>query len=170
MFERGVGDGAQGPVAVDITLEEGQRIRGRLLLPPGQSLAQALNGPASFLEFEPSGGGRMFVAKSALQTVKPVDMPAAPKLWAGPTEGADFNPFAVLGVKPGATRQEAHEAYIRLAKIYHPDRYATTELPREVRDYLAVMARRINSAFEALEAPSKREAAKAEPVFTKAGN
>ena len=171
MFERGRGDkAAQGPVAVAITLEDGREFRGRLLIPVGRGLTDVLNGNASFVEFEPINGERMFIAKSALQSVTPIDVPAARTLWAGPTQGGDFNPFAILGVKPGSTRQEAHEAYIRLAKIYHPDRYATTELPLEVRDYLAVMARRINSAYEALEAPKKKEAAKAEAVFTKAGD
>ncbi len=168
MFERGRGDKAttQGPVAVAITLEDGREFKGRVLIPVGQGLTDVLNGNSSFVEFEPISGERMFIAKSALQSVKPMDVPTVAKLWAGPTEGGDFNPFAVLGVKLGSTREEAHQAYIKLAKIYHPDRYATSELPREVQDYLAGMARRINAAYEAL--PKKTEAAKPEPVFTKA--
>ena len=75
-------------------------------------------------------------------------MPPAPDLWAGPTEGAGFDPFAVLGVAPELARDDAREAYLRLAKTYHPDRYASADLPREVRDYLAVMVRRINAAHD----------------------
>ena len=45
----------------------------------------------------------------------------------------------MLGLKPGATREETREAYLSLAKIYHPDLYMAAELPREVRDYLAAM-------------------------------
>jgi curved DNA-binding protein CbpA len=69
----------------------------------------------------------------------------------------------------GASREEARQAYFRLAKDYHPDRYATVELPKEVRDYLAAMARRINAAHAALETPIKRQAARPEPVFTSPG-
>ena len=61
------------------------------------------------------------------------------------------------------------EAYLKLAKVYHPDRYAAAELPAEVREYLSAMARRVNAAYDAWQAAHKRQAAKQEPVFTKAG-
>ena len=40
------------------------------------------------------------------------------------------------------------------------------ELPDEVRDYLAAMARRINAAHAALEVTRQKQAARAEPIFT----
>ncbi len=73
------------------------------------------------------------------------------------------------GVSPAASREEVRQAYFALAKTYHPDRYAATELPCEVRDYLAAMARRINAAHAALEVPEKRRVQRQEPVFTTAG-
>jgi hypothetical protein len=172
MFERGRGgDKAdQGPVAVAITLEDGREFRGKVHLPVGFGLTDVLNGPNSFIDFVTLDGERMYFAKSALQSVAPANVPAAVDLWAGPTEGGDFDPFTVLGVKAGSTREQAHEAYLRLAKLYHPDRYATAELPPEVRNYLSVMSRRVNAAYHALEAEKKKQANRSEPVFTKAGN
>ena len=41
------------------------------------------------------------------------------------------------------TRDEIRQAYFAQAKVYHPDRYATAELPTEVIEYLFAMARRI---------------------------
>ena len=68
-----------------------------------------------------------------------------------------LNPFAVLaGVTAEANEEEVHRAYVHLAKIYHPDRYATTGLPAEVCDYLASMARRVNAAYEATEATREK--------------
>ncbi len=43
------------------------------------------------------------------------------------------------------------EAYLRLAKTYHPDRVAGANLPDEVTDYMNRQARRINAAYAMLE-------------------
>src|SRR3954453_5953103 len=32
------------------------------------------------------------------------------------------DPYDVLGVSPGASREELHDAYRRLVKLHHPDR------------------------------------------------
>ncbi|HEU4377274.1 MAG TPA: J domain-containing protein [Hyphomicrobiaceae bacterium] len=112
----------------------------------------------------------MYLAKAAVHSVTPADIPAAPDLWAGPTEGSNFDPYKVLGIGADATREHAREAYLRLAKAYHPDRYASADLPKEVRDYLAVMVRRINAANDAVQARLHRKEAKQEAVFTKAGS
>jgi len=167
MFERGSSERAVGRTPVELTLEDGRLLAGRLLVPKGDTLGQALNNPARFIEFELTGGERTFIAKSALLAVKPIDVPPAPELRAGPTEGSDFDPVKVLGVQAGASPQEIREAYLRLSKIYHPDRYAAAELPAEVRSYLAVMARRINAAHQALQAAQKPRMSAPDPVFTK---
>ena len=39
---------------------------------------------------------------------------------------------------------------MRLASIYHPERYAEVELPPEVAEYLEAMTRRIHTAFTEL--------------------
>lgn len=169
MFSRGRGEQAEGPVSVEITLEDGQELRGKLMLPPGRALTEVLNSAAAFVEFEPTRGQRMYIAKSALQCVKPMNGPPAPKLAVASTEAGAFDPAAILGVKADASRQEVRDAYLALAKVYHPDRYAAADLPSEVSEYLSAMARRINAAYDALEATQKRQAAKQEPVFTKAG-
>ena len=45
---------------------------------------------------------------------------------------------------------EMREAYHRLVKQYHPDKFANADLPREVKEYLNAMSRRINAAYTAL--------------------
>jgi DnaJ-domain-containing protein 1 len=169
MFDRGSREGSQGPVTVQITLDGGEEMQGRLVLPPGRGLSDVLNSAAAFIEFEATDGERMYIAKTALQSVKPTNVPAKPDLWAGSAEPGNFDPLAVLGLKAGATREEARDAYVRMAKIYHPDRYAAVELPREVRDYLAAMVRRVNAAHQALENAQRKQAAKQEAVFTRNG-
>jgi DnaJ-domain-containing protein 1 len=170
MFDRNK-DNTGGPTEVEIALSDGQMLNGKLTLPPGRSLPDFLNGAATFVEFQPVDGDRMFIAKSSVHSVRPApSMPAAPDLWAGPTEGSGFDPFKVLGIPADSSREDAREAYLNLAKCYHPDKYASADLPREVRDYLAVMVRRINAAYDTVQSQMKKKAAKQEPIFTKAGN
>ena len=168
MFERGKGE-REGPVAVEITLEDGQRLQGKLILPPGRKLTEVLNGTATFFEFQPLDGERMFIARTALQRVKPMDVSTAPKLPTANSDTSVFNPAAILGVAPDASREEVREAYLKLAKMYHPDRYASAALPPEVCEYLSAMARRVNAAYDTLHGAHNKRHGSDEPIFTKAG-
>lgn len=155
MFERNRIDNVPEPTAVpvEVVLADGTLAKGKLLVSGGKTLSDALNGAAAFVEFEPYGGERTFLAKAQLASVKLVGVPKAANLSARTREGDSFNPHAILGVAPTAGWEEVRQAYHRLAKSYHPDRYASAELPSEVQDYLAAMARRVNAAYAALEQP-----------------
>ena len=171
MFERNKVD--NGPemsaVPVEAALADGSVVEGKLLVPMGKCVADALNGAAAFVEFEPYGGERSFLAKAQLASVKLIGVPKVPNLGARLADADGFDPHGVLGVAVGASREEVRQAYFALAKAYHPDRYAAAELPAEVRDYLAAMARRINAAHAALDVPQKRQALRQEPIFTSPG-
>ena len=171
MFDRSRGDYVPEPNAVpfEAVLADGATIRGRVLIPAGKSLVDVLNSTGGFVEFETYDGARTFLAKAQIATVTPVGVPKAPNLGARLVDAGGFDPHAILGLTKGAGRDEIRQAYFRLAKAYHPDRYATAELPQEVRDYLAAMARRVNAAHAALEAPLKQQAAREDPVFTSPG-
>jgi hypothetical protein len=159
MFDRSRSDYIPEPsgVPVEATLADGKTARAKVLVPAGKSLADVLNGAGGFIEIELYGGERSFLAKERLAWIKPVCVPRAPSLNAGldarTGDRGGFDPHAILGVRAGASRDEVRQAYLRLAKAYHPDRYASVELPAEVRDYLSAMARRVNAAHAALETP-----------------
>ena len=171
MFERNRVDNVPetNSIPVEVAFADGAVAKGKLLVPLGKSVADALNGTGSFVEFEPYGGERTYVAKAQLASVKLVGVPRLPNLESRLIDHDGFDPHRILGLSAAASREEVRTAYFTLAKAYHPDRYATAELPTEVRDYLAAMARRINAAHAALEVPQKRQAARAEPIFTSAG-
>jgi hypothetical protein len=171
MFERNKIDNVPQVTAipVEVTFTDGTISRGKLLVAIGKAAADVLNGAGAFIELEPYGGERSFVAKSQLASVKLLGVPKAPSLQARVHGDDDFDPHRILGVSVGAGRDEVRQAYIALAKVYHPDRYATAELPPEVQDYLAAMARRINAAHAALDVPLKKQAVRQEPVFSSPG-
>ncbi|MFN3746158.1 MAG: DnaJ family molecular chaperone [Hyphomicrobiaceae bacterium] len=156
MFERGkietgTGEAVSG-VSVVLSLTDGTELKGRLAVPQGRSLVDALNGSAPFVEFETFDGPRQFLAKHAISGVRLMS-PARAQGLARLRDSDGFDPYAILGLPAGAPYEAVRAAYLRKAKDYHPDRYANAELPEEVRAYLAAMARRINAAFAALEAP-----------------
>jgi DnaJ domain len=171
MFERNRVDNAPevSAVPVEITLLDGTLIKGKLLVPILKTAADTLNGGTAFIEFEPYGGEKRYIAKAQLAAVKPVGVPRVPGLQSRLRDSGEFDPYAVLGLAHGAAREQIREAYVALAKAYHPDRYVNVVLPPEVGDYLAAMARRINAAHAALEAPEKRRAMRQEPIFTSPG-
>lgn len=170
MFERNNANGQQATaVPVEIAWADGAVAKGKLLVPFGKSVGDVLNGSGAFIEFAPYGEAASFLAKAQLASVRLVAVPVAPNLGARSRDADAFDPYAVLGIDATASREDVRQAYFALAKAYHPDRYAAAELPTEVRDYLAAMARRINAAHAALEAPQKRLAQRQEPVFTSAG-
>jgi preprotein translocase subunit Sec63 len=112
---------------------------------------------------------RRYIAKSALCSVQLLDVPTAAGLDARRAATGEFDPYSALGLKRDADWDDVRDAYLRLAKAYHADRYASIELPPEVRDYLQQMSRRINTAYKTLEAPRlvvKKADLRPEPVYT----
>lgn len=155
MFERNRIDnatiGSQAGLPVEITLEGGDVLVGKLAILVGRGLADLLNGANMFLEFEPYEGERMMIAKAAIRTIKTVSVPGAGHLKAYLRQIEGFEPGQVLGVAPGAPMDEIRQAYHRLAKAYHPDRFASAGLPPEIDEYLSAVVRRINMAYDSLE-------------------
>src|SRR5207302_8575669 len=96
-------------------------------------------------------------AKAQCVSVEDDNPDQAPSLAPRLREGAFADTFAVLGLTIDAEKDEAHRAYIELAKLYHPDRFEKAGLPPEVNDYLSAMARRINAAYEVVKARQEKK-------------
>lgn len=64
--------------------------------------------------------------------------------------------YGALGLAPDASAEEIHEAYRRLAKLWHPDRYAVA--PPELRARAERRMRAVNAAHAALGDPARRRA------------
>lgn len=57
------------------------------------------------------------------------------------------NPYEVLGIKEGASKEEIQRAYKELVKKYHPDQYGDNPLRKLAEDKM----RDINEAYETLK-------------------
>ncbi len=148
MFRRYEPEAVQTAVPVTLKRTSGTVERGRIVLPFHKTLDDVLNGPATFVEFHPYGAEKIFIAKSEILAVDPNNVPKPSDVNVKLHSTNDvMDPYDVLGIPRGASLAEVKKAYHKLAKLYHPDRYANAELPDEVTVYLAGMARRVNAAY-----------------------
>jgi DnaJ domain len=172
MFERNRIDNSlqQAAVPAEVMLDDGRLVKGKFLITASRSIFEVLNGDGHFLEFETYDGERTLVARSMLKSVKIISVPSESNLKSRVRDSDNFDPHMILGVTSDAAWDDIRAAYLKLSKKYHPDRYATADLPHEVRDYLSAMSRRVNAAYAALEIPmqaAKRAIIeKAKPIFT----
>lgn len=135
---------------VFLALADGTSLTVSIRLPLSNRLGDALNNDDVFLDALSPTGQQIFLAKSAVKSVRSANVPKADQLdiEARAPGTPAFDPYAVLKVPKGAGPEEIRQAYHRMAKLYHPDRIASFDLPPEVMDYVRAMLVRINLAFE----------------------
>ncbi len=174
MFERNrvdnMGQSQNVCVPAELTLDDHSILKGELMMPATRPVHEVLNGANVFVEFRAYGKESQLLAKTTIRGIRFVKAPGAGQLASASRGVESFDPHRTLGVPHDATHDQIHKAYVALAKAYHPDRYATADLPDEVRDYLAAMARRINLAFQALQEANRvavrRTSPLNEPIYT----
>ncbi|MEM8686032.1 MAG: J domain-containing protein [Pseudomonadota bacterium] len=140
-------------ILATLTLSDGRELTGKVILGASSDLTRTLNGESLFLEFETHAGVRSMIAKGSIVEIQEINVPKARKLNCG-TDLSGFDPHEVLGLSSTASKKQVRSAYLDLAKQYHPDRFASMELPEEVVAYLDAKSRRVNSAYALLSAPS----------------
>lgn len=140
------------PLPVEIGFADGALQKGRLWIVSGRSLGETLAGSSGFLEFTPFGEERArYISKAHIQSLAEIDIPKPVQLYDRRKGPECDDPYYILGVSAGVPWHAIREAYLRLAKTYHPDRVAGANLPDEVMDYMDRQLRRINAAYAVLE-------------------
>ena len=137
---------------VALTLADDTVMTVSIRLPLSNKLGDALNTPDMFLDVVTAGGEQQYIAKSDIRAVRSMEMPKADQLDLEARQAglADLDPHAVLKIDKKANPEEVRQAYHKMARLYHPDRIASYELPDEIKEYARAMLVRINLAFEQL--------------------
>ncbi len=147
----GTSESERQRVAVTVTLDSGDVLNGHVFLGRTQKLRDLLNNAESFIDFEKRDNTVMMIAKRAITAVAAIDLPRIDHLARRTNGAATFDPYHTLGVDPGANAGEVRAAYLAKARLYHPDKLASRDVPREVGDYMNAMFIRIQKAYDELE-------------------
>ena len=154
MFERNridrIPDAEKTVHHVALTLRDGSEISGRVLISQNRGLMDELNASHTFIEVDTYPGERVIVAKGMIRQARTIDMPKSEQLAKRMRQLETSDPLTLLQLKPGADSNDIRASYHRLAKLYHPDRYLSLDLPKEISDYVAAVSVRLNAAYAAL--------------------
>jgi DnaJ domain len=164
MFERNpVDNKAETLIAVEVTMAGGTKVSGRAVLAPGKGVHKLLEGAESFIYVDGFDGEGAFLPKAEIKGLKVIQPARQQNTALTIPDARHFDPHRVLGLEKGASFEEIRDAYHRMTKIYHPDRFASVELPREVKTYMDAMTKNLNAAFRALRYVGEKQV----PVYTR---
>jgi DnaJ-domain-containing protein 1 len=142
-------------IPVTMTLASGEIKRGSVPSGASASLSFELNREGNFLNFKDSTGQIVYIAKS---TVLQVVEGSEEKKAALPDLAQGKSPHKVLRVAENASPDAIRQAYMALAKLYHPDHYATETTAPEVSEYVSAMFQQITVAYASLKAAAQQAA------------
>jgi hypothetical protein len=137
-------------IQVRMVLASGETIIGSLFASLAGTLRETLNNPDKFVEVEKPDGTSIFLLKDLIQSASILVVPKADHLKKRKTDNHDINAYEELGLKPGATHEQIRTAYRTKVRIYHPDRLASVDVPKEVADYMSAMFIRVTTAYHEL--------------------
>jgi DnaJ-domain-containing protein 1 len=149
------GSEADKRIPVTLTLLNGDVLRGSVPSSASGSLAFELNREGVFLNFKNTSGDIVFIAKS---TVAQVIEGNEEKTAVIPELAHGKSPHKVLRIGEDASPEVIRQAYMALAKIYHPDNYPADSTAPELAEYVAAMFQQITVAYTALKAVAAKAA------------
>ena len=152
------GDSGGKRIPVTLTMSDGKQLSGSVPAGPAASLSTELNREGLFLNFKDKGGQTLFIAKASIAMVIEGDGVKEAKL---PQLMDGRSPHKVLRVAPDASPDVIRQAFLTLARQYHPDHFSGETVPSEIRDYAAAMFQQINDAYQTMRASTPSQPAAA---------
>lgn len=149
------GSEAEKRIPVTITLASGEILRGSVPSGASASLAFELNREGLFLNVKNTSGQFLFIAKANIHQVvegNEEKTSALPELVQGKS------PYKVLRIDENASPEVIRQAYMAMAKIYHPDNYPSDTTGPEVAAYVSGIFQQITAAYTTLKAVTAKAA------------
>ena len=128
-----------------ILYRDGTEQYGSIVVPRQSNFSDVLESSGPFLKFVTEDGEKSFLATGDIRSVNLIGMAKAKPLDARKREKDE--PYRILKVTPDAQIDEVKQAYHKMSKQYHPDRFISLDPPEEVIEYLNSMTQVVNQAF-----------------------
>ena len=150
MFESNESKAKSNRALVVLTLDDGSTATVSVRLSLSSKLSDTINNHEQFLDIQDADGKQTFLAKRCIRSIELLDVPKINQLnlQRRSSDRSQFDPYGALGVARGASPTDIRQAYHLMVRKYHPDRFATFDLPKEMVDYAAAMLVRVNLAYE----------------------
>src|SRR6185295_6275771 len=100
-------------ILIEIHLAGGAKMQGKIFVTPQERLIDALNDSRTFLPVETMDGTVVAVAKTEIKQV------VLPATFSAAYRGND--PYLILGVRGGVSKEKLKQAYHQLCMDSHPD-------------------------------------------------
>jgi DnaJ-domain-containing protein 1 len=157
MFDRNHSHSHQERVDLPVRLvcEDGREQLVSIIAGADRSVGAVLNGADMFIQIETPDGVSRYISKSSICSAEPVVTPRTDQLKRKLSPSGTFDPYRILGAEPGSNVEDLRAAYRKKAAEYHPDRYASMGLPKEMLNYVDSMARNINMAWQEVSQSKK---------------
>lgn len=140
---------------VTLTLSSGEVLPGSVPCGPAASLSTELNREGVFLNFKDRRGVQRFIAKIQIAQVLEGNEEKSAVM---PELAHGKSPYKVLKIDENASPEVIRQAYMALAKVYHPDNYPAEATAPEIADYVAAMFQQITAAYTSLKAAASKAA------------
>ena len=146
---------------VILTMQGGRELEVDLIVNLGGAIDRTMNNDARFILVGDAEGGERMIAKDAIsEVVDAKKMTQQAQHAAGETTRQTVaapamapeitDPYQILGLTNGAGIEEVRNAFVQLAQVYNPDRFAHMGLPADVNEFCATRYRQISKAYAQL--------------------
>ena len=129
-------------VRVNIRLQDGTFLDGHVFCSLEQRVSDLLNDDREFIPFESMNEDIIMVRKGVVAQIQTREESSGKQI--------SSDPYKLLEIDPGSTREEIRSAYHDKVRAYHPDRIISLDLPEDMTEYANDMLSRINAAYETL--------------------